>query len=538
MSNPEAIQKNTGVSTETYSLFKVYAYYRFFLALLLLLMFYTDLASNVLGREHSQIFGITIIAYVLIAMLSVVGILAGRQHSSTQQIFFIFFVDITCITLLMYSSSGISSGLGLLLFVTISASSIILSAQIATLTAALATIAVISESIYRLLTTDQKTETLVIAGLLGLLLFVTSQIFLYMARRMRLTTIEAETQTEKRLQAQQLNELIVQRMLTGIVVLAPNGSIRLINESAAKLLEIPLVSENDESGAMSFIDRPELFSCFEQWRRSPQERISPIMLREAGPELQLSFAGLEQNESSDIIVFVEDTRKVSQQAQQLKLASLGHLTASIAHEVRNPLGAISHAAQLLAESPEISAADNRMTEIIQTHSRRVNQIIENVLQLSRRKNPDPKKIDLKDFLNKFVSNYRQAHREEIHIDLTFSDTSLEVNVDPSQLEQVLSNLCDNGLRYSKEATGKASLELFAYVDDSLGTPCLDIIDDGVGIDKDQEDKIFEPFFTTHTEGTGLGLYLARELCEVNQARLEYNTHRKRQGLLSDQFCPP
>lgn len=506
-------------------LLKVHAFYRISLAILLAGLFFSDFAPSLLGKANPILFRNTISLYLTITLVSLITLISKRFSPSDQHIFLICFIDITAITLLMHASGGVNSSLGLLLFVTISAGSIILTSQIANLLAALATIAIISESSYRLIYFKADTSLLLPAGMLGFFLFVTAQLFRYLSKRMQEASQEAEQESQRRIQAQQLNQLIVQRMRTGILILSPSGEIKLINEGAKKLLDLNNeLSPEHNLNDMSLVDIPDLFQTFSQWKSNSQQKLPPIQLHGSGPELQISYAQIDQEKNTDIILFMEDIQAISQQAQQLKLASLGHLTANIAHEIRNPLGAISHAAQLLAESTSISSHDQRLTEIIQNHSVRVNQIIENVLQLSRRNQAQSKKISLIVFLEKFVNSYKQTHNTDACIDLcTENDNSKDIqcNFDSSHLEQVLTNLCDNGLRYSKAATGNASITLKAYIEPKLERPCLDVIDTGEGIPEENHSKIFEPFFTTDNSGTGLGLYLASELCKSNQATLDY-----------------
>ena len=521
-----------------HTLLRVYGYYRFILALLMVAMFWLEAFPSILGTQDALLFSYTASIYLGLSLLTLIRLHIRRFAPSEQFIFLVCFIDVVSITLLAQASGGIGSGLGLLMLVTISAASITLTGQLATLIAALATLGVLTSTIYNLIFIKTDFNDLLPAGLLGFLLFVTSQLFLYLTKRARLATSNAELQTLHREQIQHLNQLIVQRMRTGIVVLKPDGEVRLINESAAKLLDLPGKPNLEDLADFSFAQIPLLFEALQHWRDRRLARHRPIKLREAGPELQLSFAGLEKTPTSDIIVFVEDTRELAQQAQQLKLASLGHLTANIAHEIRNPLGAISHAAQLLQESPTLEKHDKRLSEIIQHHSRRVNRIIENVLQLSRRQKPVPTRIHLEGFLAQFIHNYQQTHAGEISIQTKILDPHLFITVDSSQFEQVLSNLCDNGLRYSRAATGKATLLLCAYNDPVLETPCLDIIDDGSGIAPENQSKIFEPFFTTETHGTGLGLYLAREICESNQARLDYKVTPEGKSCFQISFAHP
>lgn len=523
-----------------HALLRVYAYYRVALALVLLSLFHPSVSPfpDALGTYYRSLFAYTIYTYLVVTLVTLARLYNSRFQSSDQFMFLVCFVDVVCLALLMHASGGIDSGLGLLLLVTVSAASITLNGQIAILIAALATLAILTSAMLDVLYQQTSLNNLLPAGLLGFLLFVTSQLFLYLTRRIRFSVEEAEQQAQRRAEAQQLNEMIVRRMRTGLMVLAGDGRIRLMNDSAARLLDMPHAIDSYSTADISSAGIPGFQQCLQQWRISPRTRIRTLRLREGGPELQLNFAALNPREHSDTLVFVEDVKETAQQAQQMKLASLGHLTANIAHEVRNPLGAISHAAQLLVESPDLKSHDRRLSDIIQTHSRRVNQIVENVLQLSRRNRPQPEKISLLGWLKRFVQHYHQSHTGDIQIDIYCDNADIMINVDASQMEQVMTNLCDNALRHSAQATSKAHVLLQGYLDQSLGTPCLDIVDDGTGIAAENISRIFEPFFTTESQGTGLGLYIAREICEANQAQLTYKRNAEGKSCFQISFSHP
>lgn len=510
---------------DNYRLLRIYAWYRAFLACVLIGMFAANPDSpQFLGKIYPPLYGYTASLYMVMNFVTLLRLLVTHQTPTTWRISAICLIDIIALTLIMHSSGGVSTGLGLFVFIAVAAGSIFLQGQLATLLAALACIAILVESLFTAY--GQRAEgNPVAAALLGVLLFITSQLFQYLTRRIRDTQQTAELQSAHAETLQELNQTIVQRMHTGIAVLDGNSNVVLYNEAAARLLSWPLKS--DPRDQLSFLSNPVLRSCLAHWQANPFQRPAPIQLEEGSPELQLNFARLERNPARTwrtqdyLLVFVEDTRQISQRAQQLKLASLGHLTASIAHEVRNPLGAISHAAQLLGESDALPEADRRLASIIQTHSLRVNRIIENVLQLSRRSPPAPERKDLCEWLVRFAQQYQQTHSEPVEMELRLPQEPLYVYADFSQLDQVLGNLCNNGLRHSLKKTGHPRITLHAYYHHSLDTPCLDIIDYGEGIsDKDRE-QIFEPFFTTEQQGTGLGLYIARELCLANQASLDY-----------------
>jgi two-component system sensor histidine kinase PilS (NtrC family) len=229
------------------------------------------------------------------------------------------------------------------------------------------------------------------------------------------------------------------------------------------------------------------------------------------------------NPHGDITLFLEDTGEIQQQAQQLKLAALGRLSASIAHEIRNPLGAISHAAQLLGESSDLDPADRRLTGIIHNHCQRMNGVIENVLEMSRRRLPSPVRLNLTEYLNDFADSYRET-AGNVCMELCVDSPDTEVRMDRRQLDQVLTNLVANAARHSCAHSGTPYVRIEGGVDPRTERPFVSVIDRGPGVSEAEAEKLFEPFYTTEASGTGLGLYISRELCEANQARLGCQAH--------------
>ncbi len=323
---------------------------------------------------------------------------------------------------------------------------------------------------------------------------------------------------------QKLAQQIVERMRTGIMVLDQDNKITMFNNAAAKLLSISGNKSPQLSGS------PELQEKVEYWQIT-QTNPSPILHANSDTvdEVKINFAKLDHDKSSHTLIFLEDNRAITQQAQQLKLASLGRLTASIAHEIRNPLAAISHASQLLSEDSELPQGDKRLVEIINSHTKRVNQIIENILQLSRRRVGNPQIIRLDEWLPKFIKEYCANKKPQDHasIDCIAADP-ISAKFDLSQLQQVLTNLCDNGLRYSHPPEGYAPLVIEAGIDKNTAQPFIKVIDFGNGISKSNLIHLFEPFFTTENTGSGLGLYICKEICEANQALISYE--RTQEGL--------
>lgn len=387
--------------------------------------------------------------------------------------------------------------------------------------AALATICSLGIAGWGVIILGQSADTIVRAGSLGILYFAAAFLLQYISRRLTRSEALASSRARSIAELQQINQQIIQRMRTGILVVDGFGQIRLANAAAEELL----FGCTSPSPMLQMPHRAlpdNLQQGLDAWLQDPEQRPLQFRPTPASPQLQATFALLDQKQSDLVLVFVEDLSRITQQAQQMKLASLGRLTASIAHEIRNPLGAISHAAQLLDESPHLDTADRHMLDIIRRHSRRVNSIIENILDLSRRRPPNPEPVDVGQWLREFCRDFRQTAGDQSSpavIGLDIDPDTPPARFDKSQIEQVLVNLCDNGLRYSEQQTGSRKIELRAGSTGSGDRAYVEVRDFGPGIAPEHRSSIFEPFFTTDKGGTGLGLYLARELCESNQAHL-------------------
>ena len=221
--------------------------------------------------------------------------------------------------------------------------------------------------------------------------------------------------------------------------------------------------------------------------------------------------------SGGMLIRLDDHALIRKQYQQLKLASLGRLSASIAHEIRNPLGAISHAVQLLQESTSLDVHDAKLLTITYQHTNRINRIVEDVLQLSNRKSVKNEAIDLgvvvADFCNRFIV---ENHLQQSQLQLS-TEPNIIALFDPDHLDQVLWNLCTNARLHNDQSDIQINITCWQS---QQGTAVIDIIDNGVGIADLHREQLFEPFYSTHHNGSGLGLYIIRELCDLNKAHIE------------------
>lgn len=534
--NRKATSPNPVISSPQLSrgLIRVYAYYRFLLSVLLLGMYLSGFTANILGSFSSNNFLITAVSFVALTLFGLVWLIRLNFRGESYLLFAYLLIDIVALNLLMFTSGGLSSGIGLLLLISVATGSLIFTGQLAILLAAIASILIMAGTILSVVFLNATNTAFFPTGLLGSVLFFTAFLFRSLNRRLQESQHLAIREADQAAHLQRLNELIVNRMRTGIVLVDTSAEIKLINNAAVELLG------GHKAGAplargISLKSIDGIFKQYENWKAYPWQRCPPLSIPNINTQVQCNFARLDEAEERHTIIFIEDTRSTVQNAQQLKLASLGRLAGSIAHEVRNPLGAISHAAQMLAEQGETAAAIRPLTDIISRHSERVNMIVESILQLSRQEAPDFQKLQLSLWLKRFAEEYGNAQSKIGAIVINELDKNLQVLFDPVHLNQIITNLVENAHRYSEAETGTPWTKIDIHIDQPTGLPCLDIYDQGPGVQEKHQNQIFEPFFTTSNTGTGLGLYLARERCEFNYATLTYCFKESKSG---PQIKPP
>jgi two-component system sensor histidine kinase PilS (NtrC family) len=512
-------------SHQNLALFRVYVGYRSLLSIVLLIMLVSPNTRQLVGSLNPTLYTTVALAY-LATSIPLVGSLSTRLNESQKLMLLVFLVDIVAITLLADSSGGMISGLPVLLVITVAASAVlIVNRTLVTLIAALSVLAILLDTGWLMLHHVLDSSSLFPAGILGLLIFAVSLMVQPIAHRLGRAEELARNRASDLYSLQRLNEQIVQHIQTGILLVDNEGAVRIMNKSATGLLA-PERPVTVEQGRQLADYCQELAYQFEHWKDTGIHRAKPFTVLEGAPPVIAHFRELQQNANREALVFVEDYTPVTQYAQSLKLNSLGRLTASIAHEIRNPLGAISHAAQLLQESPDLTAPDQRMADIIQNHCERVNQIVESVMQISRREPPKPEYMLLTPWLTEFASGYLSALNRAAEVTIDCDYKELLIEFDPENLQRVFANLLDNALRHSKLETGRERARIEVTLDFTNHQCIIDIIDEGSGVPSSEIGKLFEPFFTTLEEGSGMGLYLCKELCEINNADLNYRPTAK------------
>lgn len=519
--------------------FRALNLYRLTLAALLLGIFLFDDRLRFFGTAHPLLFFWTALGYMLLILGFIFSTLV-RKPGLQAQVHLQALIDLLALCLMIYASGGPGSHLSILLAMAVAANGVLLPLYSTLLTAALAFFLLVLTWLYRSweafslaagdgrFTPDRLSyffeyfkpsgEELGRIGMLGAAYFAAGVATYMLAERARRSEALARQRSQELLELAKLNEAIVQHLQSGIIVVDGFVRVRLINDMARELL-----NQHDPVLGLPLGDlsRP-LNQRLASWLSTGTTSAKPFRQDEHLPDVTASFSHLSDNATSDTLIFLEDSEQLAQRLQQIKLAALGRLTAGIAHEIRNPLASISHAAQLLGESPTISAGDRRLSQIVYENAKRANTIIANVMDLSRRDRSKPEDIALGSWLGQFRQEFLRAQSEpQPQIELEVQPADLGVRFDVVQLQQVLWNLCINACVHGTTPGQPPRIRLVAGFDRQRARSYLDVIDFGPGIPEAEGRKIFEPFFTTKTQGTGLGLYICRELCEANRAQLQY-----------------
>ena len=530
---------------------KLYNVYRLLITLLLLitqgLIVISDWQQTLNVNLFIDLFSTSVTCYFIFSVVAAIFTWQEKPdiHISVPlQII----IDIVFIVLLMHSQEGGQGSIGLLLIIAIASASLISDGRLALFYAALASIGMLLAQTYRVLFFAGTAGSYTPAVLLSLGCFATAWLAYSLAKRTKESELLASQRGLDVQNMAQINALITHEMQDGVLVVDQDFQIKHYNVQAEKLLSLEL--KNWQGDLLANIS-PEINQLLQSWLDeaklregfAPSNVASPsfIKLSTQSRELRLRFLPVADNHSANnqfsknhysnnhlpsnhyqgAVIFIEDWSQMQTQAHQVKLAALGRLTANIAHEIRNPLSAISHANQLLQEE-DFDPAIKRMLQIISDNVQRVDQIIKDVLELNRRDRTNQELIQLENFIYDFYTQFCAVERiPETCFKLALINAETMISFDRRHLNQILWNLCKNGWRHSKKSEN--SLELSLSLTDKTKTIHIEIKDDGDGVPESIRNHLFEPFFTTEKSGTGLGLYIARELADANGAKLEYES---------------
>lgn len=490
--------------------------YRAFVAIVLATGFLAIPDALSFGRQNAAVFLSATGFYAVLALVFAEG-LRRRRPGFLTQCNIHFYTDIIALGVMLHASGGVTSGLGILMVVPVAAAGTLLQLRYSLVYAALATLLLLTSEMIRHLDAGLAATAYTPAALLGVAMFASALLAGLYARRHAQSIALARQRSVELRRLERLNERVIEQMEAGILVVAPDNRITQANASARVLLG----NSRDLTGRelAGFSRRlNDAVLAHRQTGKTPVGSLSIGPDREGAQRVQVQFTDLGDQGT---LVVLEDAAFIENQVQQMKLASLGRLTAGIAHEVRNPLTAIAHSAQLLAES-DLEPGLARMVEIQLENCRRINAIVEGILQVSRRGQGAHEQIELVQWLQDFVTEFRGQHGlDEGEMTFEHEPRTCAGRFQPEQLRQVLVNLCGNCLQHGRTGTDDGVAIRVRLARDTSGQPIVDVLDNGVPIAQETLDDIFEPFYTTSHTGTGLGLYLARELCELNDGNLQY-----------------
>jgi len=489
--------------------------YRMVVTVLLAVSHFGGLGQLSIGPTAQAVTSAVLFAYLLFAAFHLFS--ARRKLANFFRLAsYSLFTDVIFLSLLVVAFGGVGGGLGILLVFTSGAAAVLLPLRKALLIASIASLSMVGTAVWRFAAGAGTADSLIQAALFG----VTAMVAAVLANRVAYWARDYRLIAEKRkvtlTELEQVNELIIRRMRTGVVAVDDTNLIRVMNESAWFLMGSPEVRQRSLRSLS-----PRLEQSLADWKKQPDVEPKPVILEPSQAQILPSFVSLPSETGLGAMIFLNDNNVVARRAIELSVNSLAKLSGSIAHEIRNPLAALNHASQLLEESPQISLAEMRLIHIIQNHAKRMNGIVENILQLSRREQSRPELLPLHIFLPEFANEFETSQTNRALDFKSAIDSSEETYVlyDKSQLSQCLWKLLDNAVDHASRDKPNPAVRLALTRDPEAGFCIITVADNGPGITKAQLSKIFEPFYTTRKEGSGLGLYIARQLCEANQAEL-------------------
>ncbi len=448
--------------------------------------------------------------YALCALASLLALHFHRKHFN-RQVSLQVVTDVVLLTILAHTGGGLKSGMGIMLLVSLAGAGLVGQGRLVLFYAAIATIAILGEHIVRAISSDIEVVDFFEAGLFCTGFFAVAISARLLANRVIANEELARKRGEELRNQTVISQHIIEEMQDGVLVLDRQGHIKQSNPRVERLLGL-----GNPTGRELNAYSTELAQGFRRW--CEHEHADPVMVRApaSGMQLQARFVN-STSPQRDVLVFLEDLSRLQERARQLKLAALGRLTANIAHEIRNPLSAIKHAGELLREETS-NPTEARLLRIVIDNAQRVENIVNDVLQLGRRDRAHREQINLRQMLPLFIEEFILKEEAPGGLITTSINGRGSLLFDRSHFTQVLWNLVGNALRHSQKAAGSIHIQIDDATHDNRVE--LHVIDDGKGVDESMREQIFEPFFTTHSRGTGLGLYIARELCDANGAQLD------------------
>ncbi|KTD22498.1 two-component system sensor kinase PilS [Legionella londiniensis] len=500
--------KNTLLTRQRHMLL-IYNIYRLVTIGLLFGLFWL----NIYSQANAAIYSSSLLAYLVFGLVFLY-IWYKQSIKFEQQVLWAGTVDIIVMVLFIHVLGYLESGLGILLNASIAVLSILAPGRLAIFFASIAScmLLAISAFEYFYIKTNDDLSIFFSTGIYGAGFFATALTAWYLAQWVRSSEHMALDKAKELASMHRLNEYIVERLQYGVIYIDTNQEVRVMNTAARQFFNI---SERQKGLTLQHVSQA-LYEKYLQFlsQRKEDELVAQAIIE--NPYLQVHFYSTSHAAQTAVLIILEDMTNIAQQAQQLKLASLGRFSASIAHELRNPLGAISHAVQLMGEGSHLNEEDKRLRQLIINNCNRMNTVIKNVLQISRQQQSKPETIELVPFVEQFIREFCIINQCDMRLNPP-RDKKKTVVFDRSQLEQVLVILCDNAMQHGQDESGHVNINI--TIKTKARRTSLMVCDTGPGIPESIQNNIFDPFFSTLRSGYGMGLFIAKDLCEINQARL-------------------
>lgn len=502
------LNRNHTVESSPYQLGIWYASYRLLIACCLIFTFlltYTNLAAD---YAYPKLYIFSLVIYAFLAGIQLF-LLKHLERWVSRQLTTIFFFDVLCFSALTLALDGPTLHISLLFVITIFASSLLLQTKKALWITLIAVISVIYQQFLGsllLLTTLNKLGYSILLSIMFFAIFGAGQLAL---RRFQILENANLHQSLALNRLQNINRYILEQIETGYMVLDEYCNVVLTNPAACQLLGTLPISGHDAYPLQKL--QPDLFELlkFDQLKNGEKFQFDSQQSRY---HIHIHVQKLLVPQQTLTLLVLQDGQKINQQVQQLKLAALGQLSASIAHEIRNPLAAIVQANELVNDSePE---QQQLLSGMIAKQAQRIDRIVQDTLNMVRNKETHAVLIVFENFIPQFLEEDLSDVKPYIKVSIAKKSA---VHFDEAQLRQILINLIRNAIRHNDENIGYIELNIGAHEQKIH----IDVRDFGAGVSIHNQASLFQPFFSTEISGTGLGLYLSHSFCEANQAQLKY-----------------
>jgi two-component system sensor histidine kinase PilS (NtrC family) len=453
--------------------------------------------------------------------LAISAVITTRKNNKihTDQMLPYFMTDILIFGFLLLYLTPSQTDIPAIMFITVGLGNFLVSKQYGFLLAALATLMVLSHSF--VYPQNEMTDRFLSGSFISMGFFLEAALIQSLKTGLSEARTSAKESKNKLLTASKVNSIIIDRMQTGVCVVNNSGKILSLNRSVKER-----ISPNEIGSNVS----ANIFERMKVWQEHELQNDDALNIKLKNGTLFTVMISFAEISDTTTLIFIEDKDTVTRRANQFKLESLARMAASIAHEIRNPLNAVSHAAQLIQDNPKLDEDDARLCDIIVNQSTRMDGIIQNVLQISKRRTTEPKWLQLDQWISKFTNDFLEQNK----VAFSIKSIPMKIRFDPSQLHQVLWNIASNSVRYGQSSETSPIIIEFKQLPKRAS---ILIMDNGPGITAHELKYLFEPFHTTSAKGTGLGLYLVKELCEANHAEIKYHNRLNGGACFEILFAP-